>query len=102
MSTEIEDRTAEFSITAFPWRKADTRKSRTYARENAEIRLELFKLSWTVDTADVSKDMGYTRGTFSGTMGNQPMSGSYTTVWKKDESGKWLAEVDIAAPASGQ
>jgi ketosteroid isomerase-like protein len=61
-----------------------------------------FKLSWTVDTADGSKDLGYTRGTFSGTMGNQPMSGSYTTVWKKNKSGKWLAEVDIAAPASGQ
>lgn len=61
-----------------------------------------FKLNWTVDSADVSKDMGYTRGTFSGTANNQPMSGSYTTVWKKDKSGKWLAEVDIAAPASGQ
>jgi ketosteroid isomerase-like protein len=61
-----------------------------------------FKLSWTVDSADVSKDLGYTRGTFSGTMGNQLMSGSYTTVWKKNKSGKWLAEVDIAAPASGQ
>ena len=61
-----------------------------------------FKLNWMVESADVSKDMGYTRGTFSGTMGNQPMSGSYTTVWKKDKSGKWLAEVDIAAPASAQ
>jgi ketosteroid isomerase-like protein len=50
----------------------------------------------------VSKDLGYTRGTFSGSAGNQPMSGSYTTVWKKNKSGKWLAEVDIAAPASGQ
>ena len=47
-----------------------------------------FKLSWTVDTADVSKDLGYTRGTFSGSAGNQPMSGSYTTVWKKDKAGK--------------
>ncbi len=61
-----------------------------------------FKLSWTVESADVSKDMGYTRGTFTGSQGNQPISGSYTTVWKKDKSGKWLAEVDIAAPASGQ
>jgi ketosteroid isomerase-like protein len=61
-----------------------------------------FKLNWTVESADVSKDMGYTRGTFSGTANNQPMSGSYTTVWKKDKSGKWLAEVDIAASAPGQ
>lgn len=60
-----------------------------------------FKLNWTVESADVSKDMGYTRGTFSGTEGNQQVSGSYTTVWKKDKSGKWLAVVDIAA-ASGQ
>jgi ketosteroid isomerase-like protein len=55
-----------------------------------------------VESADVTKDMGYTRGTFSGTANNQPMSGSYTTVWKKDKSGKWLAEVDIAASAPGQ
>jgi ketosteroid isomerase-like protein len=61
-----------------------------------------FKLSWTVESADVAKDMGYTRGTFSGSQGNSPMSGSYTTVWKKDKSGKWRAVVDIAAPASGQ
>lgn len=60
-----------------------------------------FKLNWTVESADVSNDMGYTRGTFSGTEGNQQVSGSYTTVWKKDKSGKWLAVVDIAA-ASGQ
>lgn len=61
-----------------------------------------FKLSWTVESADVSKDIGYTRGTFSGSQGNQPISGIYTTVWKKDKSGKWRAVVDIAAPASGQ
>jgi len=61
-----------------------------------------FKLSWTVESADVSKDIGYTRGIFQGTQGSTPMSGSYTTVWKKDKGGKWRAVVDIAAPASGQ
>jgi ketosteroid isomerase-like protein len=61
-----------------------------------------FKLSWTVQTADVSKDLGYTRGTFSGKQGNTPFSGSYTTVWKKDKSGKWRAVVDMATSASGQ
>ncbi|MGZ4828939.1 MAG: YybH family protein [Candidatus Angelobacter sp.] len=61
-----------------------------------------FKLSWTVESADVSKDMGYTRGTFQGTQGNTPISGSYTTVWKRDKSGKWRAVVDIAAPATQQ
>lgn len=58
-----------------------------------------FKLSWTVESADVSKDIGYTRGTFSGNQGNAPFSGSYTTVWKKDKSGKWLAVVDMATPS---
>lgn len=61
-----------------------------------------FKLNWTVESADVSKDMGYTRGTFTGSQGNQPISGSYTTVWKKEKAGKWQAVVDIATPASGQ
>ncbi|MGH9636484.1 MAG: YybH family protein [Candidatus Angelobacter sp.] len=61
-----------------------------------------FKLSWTVESADVSKDIGYTRGTFSGSQGNKPFSGSYATVWKKDKTGKWLAVVDMATPATGQ
>src|SRR3954447_1201463 len=45
LSREIGVQTAEFSITAFCWRNADSRKSRTYERHNAEIRLELFNLS---------------------------------------------------------
>src|SRR4051794_2164492 len=45
LSRKIGVQTAEFSITAFCWRNADSRKSRTYERHNAEIRLELFNLS---------------------------------------------------------
>src|SRR3954469_3002074 len=45
LSRKIGVKTAEFSITAFCWRNADSRKSRTYERHNAEIRLELFNLS---------------------------------------------------------
>src|SRR4051794_25459399 len=45
LSSKIGVQTAEFSITAFCWRNADSRKSRTYERHNAEIRLELFNLS---------------------------------------------------------
>src|SRR4051794_16905657 len=44
LSRKIGVQTAEFSITAFCWRNADSRKSRTYERHNAEIRLELFNL----------------------------------------------------------
>src|SRR3954468_9968818 len=47
LSRKIGVQTAEFSITAFCWRNADSRKSRTYERHNAEIRLELFNLSKT-------------------------------------------------------
>src|SRR3954466_2648586 len=47
LSRKIGVQTAEFSITAFCWRNADSRKSRTYERHNAEIRLELFNLSNT-------------------------------------------------------
>ena len=58
-----------------------------------------FKLSWTVDTAGVSEDghFGYTRGTFQGSMGGKPMSGSYATVWEKGKDGKWRVVVDIAS-----
>ena len=59
-----------------------------------------FKLNWTADSAEASKDgtLGYTRGTFQGSMGGKPMSGTYATVWKK-QSGKWLAAVDMATTA---
>src|SRR5438445_5411666 len=58
-----------------------------------------FKLSWTVDSAEVSKDgnMGYTRGSFQGGQGNDTFSGSYATIWKKDKDGKWRVAVDIAS-----
>jgi ketosteroid isomerase-like protein len=58
-----------------------------------------FKLSWTIDSAEVSKagDLGYTRGTFQGSQGGNAFSGGYATVWKKDKDGKWRAAVDIAS-----
>jgi len=60
-----------------------------------------FKLNWTNESAEVSKsgDLGYTRGTFEGSQGNQSFSGSYATVWKKDKAGKWKVAVDIASAA---
>jgi ketosteroid isomerase-like protein len=63
-----------------------------------------FKLSWTIDSAEVSKggDLGYTRGSFSGGQGNDTFSGSYATVWQKDKDGKWRVAVDIASAASPQ
>jgi len=62
---------------------------------------QTFKLSWTADSAEVSKDgnLGYTRGTFQGSQGDKPFSGGYTTVWKKDKDGKWRVAVDIASGA---
>jgi ketosteroid isomerase-like protein len=60
-----------------------------------------FKINWTAESAEVSKDgnLGYTRGTFQGSQGNDSISGSYTTVWKKDKDGKWRVAVDIASGA---
>jgi ketosteroid isomerase-like protein len=60
-----------------------------------------FKLSWTVDKADVSKDglFGYTRGTFQGSVGGKPMTGSYATVWEKGKDEKWRSTVTIASGA---
>jgi len=58
-----------------------------------------FKLTWTVDKADASKDglFGYTRGIFQGSMGGEPMAGSYATVWEKSKDSKWRAVVTIGA-----
>ena len=63
-----------------------------------------FKLNWSVDTAEGSKDggLGYTRGTFQGSQGDKPFSGSYATVWKKGKDGKWRVAVDIPAAAATQ
>jgi ketosteroid isomerase-like protein len=58
-----------------------------------------FKINWTAESAEVSKDgnLGYTRGTFTGSQGNSAFSGGYATVWKKDKDGKWRVTVDIAS-----
>lgn len=63
-----------------------------------------FKLNWTVQATEVSKDgaLGYTRGTFEGGQGKSTFSGSYATVWKKDKDGKWRVAVDIASAAPQQ
>lgn len=63
-----------------------------------------FKLNWTNESAEVSKsgDLGYTRGSFEGSQGNDKFSGSYATVWKKGKDGKWLVAVDIASAAPPQ
>ncbi|HKV91177.1 MAG TPA: nuclear transport factor 2 family protein [Candidatus Angelobacter sp.] len=63
-----------------------------------------FKLSWTAESVEVSKDgnLGYTRGTFEGSQGNGSFSGSYATVWKKGKDGKWKVAVDIASAAPPQ
>jgi ketosteroid isomerase-like protein len=60
-----------------------------------------FKLTWSVESAEVSKsgDLGYTRGSFEGGQGNDKFAGSYATVWKKDKDGKWRVAVDIASAA---
>lgn len=63
-----------------------------------------FKLSWSAQSADVSKDgtMGYTRGTWQATMGGKPMNGTYATVWKKQKDGNWRVVVDMATPQAPQ
>ncbi|HET9839857.1 MAG TPA: DUF4440 domain-containing protein [Candidatus Angelobacter sp.] len=60
-----------------------------------------FKLNWTNEAAEVSRsgDLGYTRGTFEGSQGDNKFSGSYATVWKKGKDGKWKVAVDIASAA---
>ena len=56
-----------------------------------------FKLTWTVQEASASKDLGYSRGTFEGMANGKPLKGAYSTVWQK-RGGKWKVIVDMAAP----
>jgi ketosteroid isomerase-like protein len=56
-----------------------------------------FKLTWTVQDAGASKDLGYSRGTFEGMANGKPLKGAYSTVWQK-RGGKWKVIVDLAAP----
>jgi ketosteroid isomerase-like protein len=56
-----------------------------------------FKLTWTVQDAVASKDLGYSRGTFEGMANGKPLKGAYSTVWQK-RGGKWKVIVDLAAP----
>ena len=65
-------------------------------------------LTFTTSSADVSKDIGYTQGTYTMTMTNpktkKPVTekGKYVTVYKRQTDGSWKAVADIAnadAPA---
>jgi ketosteroid isomerase-like protein len=62
-------------------------------------------LRWepTEATVATSGDLGYTRGRYRRTVsppGGEPTSstGSYLTVWKKLEDGRWAIALDIGSP----
>jgi len=59
-------------------------------------------LSFTTTSAEVSKDLGYTTGTYSMTMTNsktkkaETEKGKYVTVYKKQADGSWKSVADIS------
>ena len=71
-----------------------------------------FSLTWSANFSDVSSsgDLGYSVGTFEMTIdgpdGNPATrTGTYTTVWKKQNDGQWKVVSDVPSfdsPADGQ
>ena len=64
-----------------------------------------FVISWEPQRADLSRsgDLGYTVGRYETSRSdadrNQVTStGTYVTIWKKNESGVWRAVLDVGAP----
>lgn len=62
-------------------------------------------LRWSPDSveASASGDLGYTRGSYEMTVrddagGVQRLAGSYVTIWRRGEDGRWRAAVDIGTP----
>lgn len=66
---------------------------------------DTFALTWDPSHAEVSAagDLGYTYGRYRSTgtdgQGNEVAStGSYVTVWRKQEDGSWKVMLDIGSP----
>jgi ketosteroid isomerase-like protein len=62
-------------------------------------------LRWNPAMVDVSDcgDLGYTRGPYRLSVrgeegGVQRLGGTYVTIWKKSEDGRWRAVLDIGTP----
>lgn len=56
----------------------------------------LAKLVWNPMGGDISQtaDMGYTFGTYNLQLGDSLYTGSYVTVWKRQENGNWKFVLD--------
>ena len=70
-----------------------------------EMFAESVELSWTPEVAEVAYygDMGYTIGTYELVQGGPDgefvrMSGTYVTIWRKQDDGSWKVAVDIGNP----
>ena len=66
---------------------------------------ETAQLSWTPEVAEVAYygDMGYTIGTYKFAQVEPDgefvrMSGTYVTIWRKQNDGSWKVAVDIGNP----
>lgn len=69
------------------------------SRMPSEATPDPYTLTWKPDFIDVSAsgDMGYTYGYYQITpqdTSQQPIRGSYLTIWKKDGDGKWRLVID--------
>ena len=62
-----------------------------------------FSLEFGPAKADVSAagDVGYTAGTYQGTMSGTTEKGKYVTIWKKQADGQWKVMEDIFNPDTG-
>jgi len=55
-----------------------------------------FTLTWEPLYADIanSGELGYTYGTYTLTLQDTVQNGTYVSIWKKDERGKWQFVLD--------
>src|SRR5204863_8115023 len=60
-------------------------------------------LSWVPTAADLSSsgDLGYTYGIYTLHDLKGDLSGTYTTIWKKNGKGKWKFVLDTGNPGIG-
>jgi len=59
-----------------------------------------YTLTWSPSAADVSQsgDLGYSYGTYTLQMRDTALYGTYVSIWKKQDDGKWKFVLDSGNP----
>lgn len=60
-----------------------------------EMASMMSEFNFSTTSFDVSGDLAYEIGTYTGVFGSVADKGKYATIWKKQTDGKWMIVVDI-------